>query len=42
MVKFGEAVAIIAGQLIEESEFQLILRTFHIGGVFTGALPDVI
>jgi DNA-directed RNA polymerase subunit beta' len=36
LVDLGETVGIIAGQSIGEPEIQLTLRTFHIGGVFTG------
>nr|YP_010007316.1 RNA polymerase beta'' subunit [Passiflora vespertilio]QNR06159.1 RNA polymerase beta'' subunit [Passiflora vespertilio] len=36
LVELGEAVGIIAGQSIGEPGTQLILRTFHTGGVFTG------
>ncbi|QHO53330.1 DNA-directed RNA polymerase subunit beta' [Arachis hypogaea] len=37
-VDCGEAVGIIASQLIGEPGTQLTLRTFHTGGVFTGVV----
>nr|YP_010128109.1 RNA polymerase beta'' subunit [Viscum articulatum]QPP20669.1 RNA polymerase beta'' subunit [Viscum articulatum] len=37
LVDVGEAVGILAGQSIGEPGTQLTLRTFHTGGVFTGA-----
>ncbi|MGK7872606.1 MAG: DNA-directed RNA polymerase subunit beta' [Xenococcaceae cyanobacterium] len=38
MVDKGEAVGIIAAQSIGEPGTQLTMRTFHTGGVFTGAV----
>lgn len=38
MVSLGEAVGIMAGQSIGEPGTQLTMRTFHTGGVFTGAV----
>ncbi|MBI5155366.1 DNA-directed RNA polymerase subunit beta' [Candidatus Poribacteria bacterium] len=38
MVKFGEAVGVIAAQSIGEPGTQLTLRTFHTGGVSMGVL----
>ncbi|KAJ4825610.1 DNA-directed RNA polymerase subunit beta'', partial [Turnera subulata] len=40
LVELGEAVRIIAGQSIGEPGTQLTLRTFHTGGVFTGATAE--
>ncbi|XLT51421.1 hypothetical protein HN873_044025, partial [Arachis hypogaea] len=40
LVELGEAVGIIAGQLIGEPSTQLTLRTFHTGGVFTGGTAE--
>ncbi|PHT54973.1 DNA-directed RNA polymerase subunit beta'' [Capsicum baccatum] len=40
LVELGEAVGIIAGQSIGEPGTQLTLRTFHIGGVFTGGTAE--
>ncbi|KAF9603054.1 hypothetical protein IFM89_033779 [Coptis chinensis] len=41
LVELGEVVSIIAGQSIGEPGTQLTLRTFHIGGVFTGGTADL-
>jgi len=38
MVSLGEAVGVMAGQSIGEPGTQLTMRTFHTGGVFTGAV----
>ena len=40
MVDLGEAVGIIAAQSIGEPGTQLTMRTFHTGGVFTGAVAQ--
>jgi DNA-directed RNA polymerase subunit beta' len=42
LVDLGEAVGIIAGQSIGEPGFQLTLRTFHTGGVFTGGTAQYV
>lgn len=42
LVDLGEAVGIIAAQSIGEPGTQLTMRTFHTGGVFTGAFADKI
>ena len=40
-VSIGEAVGIIAAQSIGEPGTQLTMRTFHFGGVYTGAGRDI-
>jgi DNA-directed RNA polymerase subunit beta' len=40
-VPIGEAVGIIAAQSIGEPGTQLTMRTFHFGGVYTGAGRDI-
>ena len=40
LVKFGEAVGIIAAQSIGEPGTQLTMRTFHTGGVMMGAYKE--
>lgn len=40
LVDIGEAIGIVAGQSIGEPGTQLILRTFHTGGVFTGDITN--
>lgn len=40
LVPSGEAVGIIAAQSIGEPGTQLTMRTFHTGGVFSGAVSD--
>ena len=42
LVSIGEAVGIIAAQSIGEPGTQLTMRTFHTGGVFSGAVTDQI
>jgi hypothetical protein len=42
LAPLGEAVGIIAAQSIGEPGTQLTMRTFHTGGVFSGALSDEI
>ena len=42
MVDLGEAVGIIAAQSIGEPGTQLTMRTFHTGGVFSGAAREVL
>ncbi len=42
MVDLGEAIGIIAAQSIGEPGTQLTMRTFHTGGVFTGAVAESI
>lgn len=42
LVPSGEAVGIIAAQSIGEPGTQLTMRTFHTGGVFSGAVSDEI
>ncbi|MEO0946541.1 MAG: DNA-directed RNA polymerase subunit beta' [Cyanobacteria bacterium J06641_5] len=42
MVDLGEAIGIIAAQSIGEPGTQLTMRTFHTGGVFTGAVAQSI
>ena len=42
LVPLGEAVGIIAAQSIGEPGTQLTMRTFHTGGVFSGAVSDEI
>ena len=39
-MELGEVVGIIVGQSIGEPDTQLTLRTFHIGGVFTGGTVE--
>ena len=41
-VDLGEAVGIIAAQSIGEPGTQLTMRTFHTGGVFSGAARDIL
>ena len=40
LVSIGESVGIIAAQSIGEPGTQLTMRTFHTGGVFSGAVAD--
>ena len=40
LAPIGEAVGILAAQSIGEPGTQLTMRTFHTGGVFSGALSD--
>jgi len=40
-VPMGEAVGIIAAQSIGEPGTQLTMRTFHFGGIYTGARRDI-
>ena len=42
MVDLGEAVGIIAAQSIGEPGTQLTMRTFHTGGVFSGAAREIL
>ena len=42
VVSIGEAVGVLAAQSIGEPGTQLTMRTFHTGGIFTGALVDQI
>jgi DNA-directed RNA polymerase subunit beta' len=42
MVKIGEAVGIVAAQSIGEPGTQLTMRTFHVGGVASGAFKQPI
>ncbi len=42
VVKVGEAVGIVAAQSIGEPGTQLTMRTFHVGGVATGAFKQPI
>ena len=42
VVSIGEAIGVIAAQSIGEPGTQLTMRTFHTGGIFTGALIDQI
>lgn len=42
LVPIGEAVGILAAQSIGEPGTQLTMRTFHTGGVFSGALSEEI
>nr|YP_010455842.1 RNA polymerase beta subunit [Tetraselmis marina]UUA64518.1 RNA polymerase beta subunit [Tetraselmis marina] len=42
LAPIGEAVGILAAQSIGEPGTQLTMRTFHTGGVFSGALSDEI
>ncbi|KAF3658826.1 hypothetical protein FXO38_12977 [Capsicum annuum] len=42
MVELGKAVGIIAGQSIGEPGTQLILRTFHTRGIFTGVTIEYV
>ena len=42
MVKVGEAVGIVAAQSIGEPGTQLTMRTFHVGGVASGAFKQPI
>ena len=42
VVSIGEAIGVLAAQSIGEPGTQLTMRTFHTGGIFTGALIDQI
>lgn len=42
LAPIGEAIGILAAQSIGEPGTQLTMRTFHTGGVFSGALSDEI